>query len=146
MNCCIHEEQQAIGTCTYCGKFHCKECMVEIKGKLFCREHVNNAFDQAKDQIAATQMPNIIINNANNNTNTNVNKIGDQAYPYKSKITAILLCIFFGWIGAHRFYVGKTVTGIFYLLTFGFYGVGILLDLILIILGSFRDKAGYPLR
>ncbi|SFT27359.1 hypothetical protein [Paenibacillus sp. BC26] len=93
MNCFIHEDQQAIGTCTYCGKFHCKECMVDIKGKFFCREHVNNAFDEAKQQVAATQTPNIVINNANNNTNTNVNTVGGLNYPYRSKMVTLLIWI-----------------------------------------------------
>jgi len=36
--------------------------------------------------------------------------------PKKSKIVAGLLAIFFGGIGAHKFYLGKVWSGIFYLL------------------------------
>lgn len=34
----------------------------------------------------------------------------------KSKVTAALLALFLGWIGIHKFYLGRTVLGIFYLL------------------------------
>jgi TM2 domain-containing membrane protein YozV len=61
----------------------------------------------------------------------------------KSRLIALLLCLFFGWVGAHRFYVGKIGTGILMICTFGgFFGIWILIDLILIISGSFSDKEG----
>lgn len=34
----------------------------------------------------------------------------------KNRITAALLALVFGGIGVHRFYLGKIVSGIFYLL------------------------------
>jgi len=48
--------------------------------------------------------------------------------------TAYLLWFFstFGMCGIHRFYLGKPVSGILYFLTFGFFGVGQLVDLFLI--------------
>ena len=42
----------------------------------------------------------------------------------KSKKTAIILAIFLGAVGAHRFYLGQTGKGVLYfLLGFGFFGV-----------------------
>jgi len=39
-----------------------------------------------------------------------------------------LLLTFLGFLGLHRFYMGKWATGILYLLTVGLFGVGILYD------------------
>lgn len=64
----------------------------------------------------------------------------------KDKMTALLLCIFLGWLGIHRFYVGKVGTGILWALTFGVGGIGWVIDLIQIALGNFKDNVGAPLR
>ncbi|WP_184107962.1 TM2 domain-containing protein (plasmid) [Borreliella lanei] len=51
-----------------------------------------------------------------------------------------LLCLFLGYLGVHRFYVGKIGTGILYLFTFGFLYVGALIDLIRIATNKFDCK------
>jgi TM2 domain-containing membrane protein YozV len=56
----------------------------------------------------------------------------------KSKTVALLLWFFLGWISAHRFYVGKTGTGILYLVTGQLAGIGWVVDLFLI--GSMVDN------
>ena len=60
---------------------------------------------------------------------------GMQAKAYKhyrsgkySYNASWLLLTFFGYLGIHRFYLGKWVTGIFYLCTGGFLLVGVLYD------------------
>jgi len=50
----------------------------------------------------------------------------------KSKTVALLLWFFLGWLSAHRFYVGKTGTGILYLVTCQLGGIGWIVDLFLI--------------
>ncbi len=69
-----------------------------------------------------------------------------QIVSQKSKITALLLCLFFGGLGVHRFYVGKTGTGLIWLFTAGCLGFGCIADLIMIICGSFKDKDGAVLK
>lgn len=63
----------------------------------------------------------------------------------KKWLTALLLCFFLGNFGAHRFYVGKTGTGVVWLLTCGCCGVGVLIDLIKILMKKFTDKNGNAL-
>jgi TM2 domain-containing membrane protein YozV len=60
----------------------------------------------------------------------------------KNKITALLLCIFLGGLGVHRFYVGKVGTGIVWLLTGGVFGIGWIVDIVMIAVGKFKDKQG----
>jgi TM2 domain-containing membrane protein YozV len=60
----------------------------------------------------------------------------------KSFVAALLLCVFFGGFGIHRFYVGKIGTGILQLITLGGLGVWSLIDLVVIIVSKFKDKHG----
>ena len=60
----------------------------------------------------------------------------------KSRLVTLLLCFFLGVLGIHRFYVGKAGTGILMVLTLGGIGIWALIDLILILVGSFKDKQG----
>ncbi len=57
----------------------------------------------------------------------------------RSWVTAAFLCMFLGWLGVHRFYTGRVVSGIFQLLTFGGFGIWVLVDLIMIYTDSFKD-------
>ena len=62
----------------------------------------------------------------------------------RTKGVAALLCLpgFFGCAGLHRFYVGKNATGLLMFVTFGGFGVWLLIDLILILAGKFKDCEG----
>lgn len=64
----------------------------------------------------------------------------------KNKNTALLLCIFGGWLGLHQFYVGRIGKGLVYMFTVGLFFIGWFCDIISILLGTFRDNVGAPLR
>lgn len=73
----------------------------------------------------------------------------------KNWIAAVLLCFFLGGFGVHRFYVGKTGTGVTQLvltlvggltalIIIGFIplaivGIWVLVDFIMILVGKFKD-------
>ena len=56
----------------------------------------------------------------------------------------ILLTLFLGWLGAHRFLVNNKISGFLYAFSFGFLGLGVAWDLALIASDSFHDRVGYP--
>ena len=145
MKCTNHPEREADGVCSYCGKPFCKECLVEVKGRMYCKEDLGNVIDEAKQQAAPTI--NITNSNESTNTNTNVNANGLGLPPRKSKTLALILCIlgFFGFAGLHRMYVGKVGSGILYFFSYGICLFGTIIDLISILSGGFRDSYGQPL-
>ena len=144
MKCTNHPEVEAQGMCAYCGKPFCKDCLVGVKGRMYCKEDLGNVLDEAKN--SSDSQPTINITNTNENINTNANS-GIGFGPRKSKTTALILCLvgFLGIAGLHRMYVGKVGSGILHLFTYGICGIGTVIDLISILSGGFRDSYGQPL-
>ena len=60
----------------------------------------------------------------------------------KRILPVFLLFFFLSWLGIHRFYVGKIGTAILYIITLGGFGIWWIVDLILIVTGSFTDNNG----
>ena len=60
----------------------------------------------------------------------------------KSQLVALLLCIFLGAIGIHRFYLGYIGIGVLMLLTAGCCGILAIIDLIRIIIGDLEPMNG----
>lgn len=107
----------------------CKHCGAKIpKDAVLCTS-CGRQVEEIKQNAAA--QPNIIINNDNINTNTNTVVAGMGRA--KNKWVAFALCFFLGYLGAHKFYEGKIVLGILYIFTVGFFGIGVLIDLISIL-------------
>ena len=147
MKCTNHPEVEAQGMCAYCGKPFCNDCLVEVKGRMYCKNDLGNVLDEAKNTAAASQ-PTINITNTNDNVNTNANiNSGFMGDPRKSKTVALILCLlgFFGLAGIHRMYVGKVGSGVLHFLTYGLCAIGTIIDLIAILSGGFRDSYGQPL-
>jgi TM2 domain-containing membrane protein YozV len=63
----------------------------------------------------------------------------------KDFLTTLLLAVFAGGFGAHRFYTGHTGIAVAQLLTLGGCGFWALYDIIMIATGSFKDANGNAL-
>lgn len=169
MNCKVHPNRIAMNTCQICNQSFCEDCLINVEGKYYCKEHImsiinnNNQNYQSEGRAYHNNnQPNYGGHNSGyhhphhggqgyhpgGGYSGNVNNFYYGAhpyYPYKSWIVALLLAIFLGVGGIHRFYVGKIGTGILWLCTGGFFGIGYIVDIICIAIGSFRDVNHQPL-
>ena len=109
--------------CQFCGKQIHEEAVV-CTG---CGRQVQEFKGNTNNQQQPSQNPNIIINNT-----AIANANGGRQ---KDKMLAIILCCigFFGIGGIHKFYEGKVFMGIIYLLTCGFFFIGTIIDLIVLL-------------
>lgn len=117
--------------CKHCGGIIHKEAVICTK----CGCQV--------EEIKESSQPQVIINNTNTNTNANANtntntniNTSTNSIPIKpkNKWVAFMLCLFLGYLGAHKFYEGKILMGIIYLCTAGFFGIGWFIDCIILLL------------
>lgn len=128
----------------------CKFCGQKIHMDAVVCTHCGRQVEQLQNNNSANPQPsnNIYINN--NSVNNNPSRNIQYTVPVSScsKSTAIILAAlgFIGIGGIHRFYAGKYGTGLLYLLTAGFCGLGTIIDIISIASGNFRDKGGLPIQ
>ena len=121
--------------CKFCGQVIDADCVICPK----CGKQV--------EEIKYSRPDNIIINNNNNaSSSASASAMFGNASNVspKSWLVTLLLCLVLGTIGIHRFYVGKIGTGILMILLLmtGISAIWAVIDLILIILGKFKDKQG----
>lgn len=111
----------------------CKHCGAKIPVDAVLCTACGRQVEELKS--SATQ-PSVIINNSNSNVNSNVNTNNNGAMHarQKNKWVALILCILLGFFGAHKFYEGKTGMGILYIFTGGLFGIGLIVDFIVILL------------
>ena len=107
--------------CKHCGEPIDKECLICPK----CGKQVEEIKNIKDDR-------NIVINNtASANSRAIVKNVG-YGKP-KNKWIALLLCIFLGFFGAHKFYEGRILLGIVYLFTAGLFGIGWFIDILVLL-------------
>lgn len=94
---------------------------------------------QIEEMNANQNQQPIVINNNNSASSSAAASAAAVAtgmgYGYgrmRNKWVALLLCILIGYLGAHKFYEGKAVMGIVYLFTFGIFGIGWFIDIIIL--------------
>lgn len=59
----------------------------------------------------------------------------------KNKWISFFLCLFLGGLGIHKFYEGRILLGIAYIFTGGFFGIGVVIDLIILF---FKPNPYFP--
>lgn len=59
----------------------------------------------------------------------------------KNKWVSFFLCLFLGVLGVHKFYEGRILMGVLYLFTAGIFGIGVIIDLIILF---FKPNPYYP--
>ena len=109
---------------------------------VYTSQQTNNWYSSPVQKNSNTQNDSkTIVKQSTTNTESTASentKSGD-----KSWIAALLLCIFLGELGVHRFYLGYTWQGIVQLLTLGGLGIWTLIDLIRIITRDLQPKSGH---
>ena len=114
----------------------CKFCGAKIPLDAVLCTSCGRQVEELKQAQQTTQTPNIVINNSNVNTNTNTNTVGGHPGKPKNKWVAVLLCLFLGLVGGHKFYEGKIGMGILYIFTAGLFGIGAFIDLLILLFKS----------
>lgn len=137
---CGKEIDKAAAFCPSCGHrtdgqtaqpqtppvLHCTACGAPATPQGYCSRcgrYIGVPYQQPVG--APYGQPTIIVNNS-----AVANARGGREI---NKWVAALLCFFLGFLGAHRFYEGKIGTGILYLCTAGLFGIGALIDFIIIL-------------
>lgn len=112
--------------CRFCGK----EIDAEVVVCIHCGKQVQ--------ELKGPQQPHVVITNTNTSTNVNTNNNVNttsmtQGLKPKNKWIAFVSCLFLGIWGAHKFYEGKMLLGVVYIFTLGFCGIGVFIDLIVLL-------------
>lgn len=134
---CGKEISDKAKTCPHCG------VPIEMKFCQYCGEKIEKdcvVCPKCGKQVANLKDDKIIINNSASSSASAAASATARNYALpkkpKNKWTAFFLCLFLGCFGAHKFYEGKAGMGILYLLTFGLFGFGWLIDCIVILTKS----------
>lgn len=132
--------------CSNCGEKiledyeYCPNCGTKVKGTDSAVENYANP-DQSLNQykvcpVCGAKMPEdayYCLNCGSLFQTCDNNDTIDDVGQWRNKWVTLVLCILLGWLGVHRFYQGKIVTGILYLFTIGLLGIGWLVDILIII-------------
>lgn len=107
--------------CKHCGAIIEKDCVICTS----CGKQVEELHGNGQG---------IVINNSSSasssaSASASINAGQGVMGRRKNKWVALILCLFLGFFGAHKFYEGKIGTGIIYLFTFGLFFVGVIIDI-----------------
>nr|WP_197714759.1 TM2 domain-containing protein [Maliibacterium massiliense] len=155
--CGNHPDVPAAGACVVCGRLLCRSCLQEHGGRLYCHAHAPAPTSYysaatgapetvpagyAAEGIPAAPAPLFAAGAAIPATPAQAMPRAPRA---RNRLSAFMLCLFLGFLGAHYFYVKKYGMAALYLCTFGLVGVGVIVDIVRILRGTFTDGEKQPL-
>lgn len=136
-----------IHQCSQCGKKglflplnnlgHCEECIEHNKAERARREGAMIFSSSSEEEYVNVEPEKMDVTESVDGVEGHNHDVSE-----KSWITTLLLCIFLGGLGIHRFYVDKPLTALLWLLTAGCFGLGTFADLCSIASGTFTDGDG----
>lgn len=143
---------EPVNHCPHCGAAVdvnasvCPECRQELVKRKYC-PHCGERIDadciicpkcgKQAGELPQDKQINIVNNNNSSASAAASASVGVRTAvlgKYCNKWTAFFLCLFLGYFGAHKFYEGRIGMGILYLLTIGLFGIGWIVDIILILM------------
>jgi len=104
----------------------CRHCGEQMPEDSFYCLSCGNPFDDQQQDFE------VLKSRVNNIGKPPKRAIDTSVGIWRNKWVALILCIFFGAFGIHRFYEGKKITGFIYLFSFGLFGLGWFFDIILL--------------
>ncbi len=121
MNCTNHTQKPAAGACVHCGKLFCEECLVEIEGRMYCKEHVSVVIEQMKrenellgqiqktrvDRVEDKKSGGINIHNVVTSKSSHVEKNKVGIFHSLLRLMLILAMMGLGLIGLMGLYYGE---------------------------------------
>lgn len=107
MNCKYHNNIKATNTCNVCGEWICENCVLEINGRIYCKDCLKNQVKNGSFNQSKTY--------SYENKNISYEKRKDYKPHYKSGFLTFLFCAL---PGASQMYLGYTKRGMLIFLTF----------------------------
>lgn len=119
MKCSKYPDRDAAGVCAYSGKPYCSEELVEVEGKMYAKDNLGHVFAEMKGRAGGSN-PMVFMNAGGGGgaaaTATTAAPVVTTPVGTKSRAVAVVLALFLGGFGAHKFYLGQIGWGILYLL------------------------------
>ena len=110
--------------CKACGASSFKKISEDVYQCKYCGTQAHKHDDETNMQQTETK-------NDDNKMFFDIEKFnGKEAKRKTFALIKLLLCIFVGYLGVHRFVEGKIISGIIYCFTYGLFGIGIIVDVV----------------
>ena len=128
----------------------CPSCGANVFGA-FC-EYCGARMPAERVETQTINAENVVVNNYYQSpawnhadrTHSQHSSYSEGAASSKSKLATLLLLVFLGMFGGHRFYIGSYGLAVVYLFTLGLFGVGWAVDFVLLLLDRLKDRNGLP--